>query len=300
MGYNPKLNWKADDPVTEHDLTRIERGIDDAHKGLGNIEQGVGQDFGQLQEEVAAHKENYAKFKEETKYNFTQGLDRPLHSTESKIFFVSSNGNDNNDGLTKETGFATLSRCIREIPLNLNHTYIIRVDNKLVSNEEFYLENVSGFGSLHFSTFGDNGIPKLSKMSFKGVFCKLQVGFFELTSTTDYKISFLYCGYTRVVNNYFNTFKQDMNYPAMLAEGSQTFIELTQNHCNNQLRFFELREGARLYNTSTNYGNNNKYIASLLFGSIWYKERRYALPEYTLAETAHTSPPGAVIEVGSQ
>ncbi|WP_019123715.1 hypothetical protein [Brevibacillus massiliensis] len=31
MSYNPKLDWKTDDDVTESDFNRIEQGIADAH-----------------------------------------------------------------------------------------------------------------------------------------------------------------------------------------------------------------------------------------------------------------------------
>ncbi|MCR8985709.1 hypothetical protein NW801_11740 [Brevibacillus laterosporus] len=34
MPYNPKLDWNYDDPVTETDINRWEKGIDDAHKLL--------------------------------------------------------------------------------------------------------------------------------------------------------------------------------------------------------------------------------------------------------------------------
>ena len=37
MSYNPKLNWKYDDDVTENDINRWEQGIADAHAQLAQL-----------------------------------------------------------------------------------------------------------------------------------------------------------------------------------------------------------------------------------------------------------------------
>lgn len=297
MNYKPKTNWKYDDIVTEQDMIRIESGIGEAHEQIEQLQQGVGQEFGQLQEEVTAHKENYAKFKNEVEYNFTQGQDRPLYSTNTLIFYVSNDGSDDNDGLTKQTSFATLNRCIKEIPINLNHTFYIRIVDEFETNEAFSLVNVQGSGSIRISTMDSKYTPKISRLEFKNVSCNIHIYSLEFTAKNSYNLFFHLCGYVAIEGCYFNAVDDDWTNGSIYANGGSTFIAISRCHCNNKHVFFAANDGARVFNGNANTGENNRHIARLSNSSVWFRFKSRALPKYTVSELVSVSPPGAAVDV---
>ncbi|MDQ0175972.1 hypothetical protein [Bacillus chungangensis] len=157
MSYKPKTNWKYDDIVTEQDMNRIESGIGEAHEQIEQLQQGVGQEFGLLQEEVAAHKENYAKM---------QFGERPYFSTRSATYYLDQeNGNDDNDGLSEATAFKTWEKTHSMIPI-----FTIKSTQVRVIGEYRGVIDINNINSVisSFSLLGVENSRLLGKLRIRG------------------------------------------------------------------------------------------------------------------------------------
>ncbi|PCN42259.1 hypothetical protein B9C88_21400 [Brevibacillus laterosporus] len=96
MAFNSKTDWKYDEVVMERDLNRIEKGIEDAHTAVENIQkkltpEGIGAETpAGAQNKVAVHEGKGAPHADHVKGNMriTVSTTAPANPSKNDIWIV--------------------------------------------------------------------------------------------------------------------------------------------------------------------------------------------------------------------
>jgi len=99
----------------------------------------------------------------------------PASTTENLTYYISTAGNDNNDGLTTDTSFATIAKALSMLPQIIDHTIMIYIANGEY-NEDVNISDYVGVGSI--GIIGDTSRPRnviLSSITISNCYCNIKI-----------------------------------------------------------------------------------------------------------------------------
>lgn len=151
-----------------------------------------------------------------------QLLKVPFKTTSDITYYVSTTGNDANDGLTSGTPFRTIQHVIDILSQIINHSVTVNVSNGTYS-ENVNIAGFSGKGSININ--GDTSVSStriVNSFSIKNNSCPISIQGFKVTTTSAVAVIIDTC--VRVSISYFNIIDTTTNYDGISYNASLGYV----------------------------------------------------------------------------